>query len=56
MRDYVERYEQVYDKIAANPLAHPLWSGPVLREIEGERRKKLPADKLQQRQAGAIAV
>ncbi len=51
VRDYVERYEQVYDKIAANPLAHPLWSGPLLDEIEGERRKKLPADKLQQRQA-----
>jgi len=51
VRDYVERYEQVYDRIAANPLPHPAWAGPVLDEIEGERRKKLPAAKLQERQA-----
>ena len=51
VRDYVERYESVYDKIAANPLPHPGWSGPVLNEIESERRKKLAAEKLQERQA-----
>ena len=51
VRDYVERYEQVYDRIAANPLPHPAWAGPVLDEIEGERRKKLPAAQLQERQA-----
>lgn len=51
VRDYVERYESVYDKIAANPLPHPPWSGTVLPGIEAERRQKLAADKLQQRQA-----
>ena len=51
VRDYVERYEQVYDRIAANPLPHPSWAGPVLDDIEAERRKKLPAAKLQERQA-----
>jgi 3-hydroxyacyl-CoA dehydrogenase len=51
VRDYVERYEQVYEKIAGNPLPHPEWRGAVLREIEAERRKKLPAEKLQDRQA-----
>ena len=51
VRDYVERYEQVYDRIAAHPLPHPAWAGPVLDGIEGERRKKLPAAKLQERQA-----
>lgn len=50
-RDYVERYEQVYDKIAANPLPHPQWGGGVLKKIEDERRKKLPATQLQERQA-----
>jgi 3-hydroxyacyl-CoA dehydrogenase len=51
VRDYVERYESVYDKIAANPLPHPKWSGAVLPGIEAERRQKLAADKLQERQA-----
>ena len=51
VRDYVERYEQVYQRIAANPLIHPEWGGPVLDAIEADRRKKLPAAKLQERQA-----
>jgi L-gulonate 3-dehydrogenase len=51
VRDYVERYEQVYRRIAANPLAHPEWGGPVLDAIDADRRKKLPAAKLQERQA-----
>src|SRR5579863_8149958 len=51
VRDYVERYEQVYQRIAANPLAHPEWNGPVLDAIEEDRRKKLPAGKLPERQA-----
>ena len=51
VRDYVERYEQVYRKIAATALPRPDWQGPFLDGIESERRKKLPADKLQERQA-----
>jgi L-gulonate 3-dehydrogenase len=51
VRDYVERYEQVYERIAANPLPHPHWAGAVLNDIEAECRKKLPAGKLQERQA-----
>jgi len=51
VRDYVERYQQVYDRIAAGPLPHPDWGGAVLDGIESERRKKLPADRLQERQA-----
>ena len=51
VRDYVERYEQVYRKIAANPLPDPPWSGPILDDIEAERRKKLAADRMQDRQA-----
>jgi hypothetical protein len=30
---------------------HADWAGPVLDEIESERRKRLPHDKLQHRQA-----
>ena len=51
VRDYVERYESVYDKIAGNPLPHPQWSGAVLPGIEAERRQKLAAEQLQERQA-----
>lgn len=51
VRDYVERYEQVYQSIAASPLAHPEWGGPVLDAIEADRRKKLATAKLQERQA-----
>jgi L-gulonate 3-dehydrogenase len=51
VRDYVERYEQVYQRIAANPLPHPEWGGAVLDAIEVDRRKKLSAGKLQERQA-----
>jgi hypothetical protein len=51
VRDYVERYESVYDKILENWLPHPAWSGAVLQGIESDRRQKLPADKLQERQA-----
>jgi 3-hydroxyacyl-CoA dehydrogenase len=51
VRDYVERYEQVYDRVAASALPHPAWSGPVLNRIESDRRKRLPADQLQERQA-----
>jgi len=51
VRDYVRRYEQVYQKIAATALPRPDWQGSFLDGIEAERRKKLPADKLQKRQA-----
>jgi L-gulonate 3-dehydrogenase len=27
------------------------WSGPVMDEVEGERRKRLPVDKLVERQS-----
>ncbi|HEY8253923.1 MAG TPA: 3-hydroxyacyl-CoA dehydrogenase [Rhizomicrobium sp.] len=51
IRDYVQRYEQVYRKIADTALPRPDWQGPFLDGIESERRKRLPADKLQERQA-----
>jgi L-gulonate 3-dehydrogenase len=51
VRDYVQRYEQVYRKIADTALPRPDWQGSFLDGIEAERRKRLPADKLQERQA-----
>jgi 3-hydroxyacyl-CoA dehydrogenase len=51
VRDYVERYEHVYERVAATALPHPPWRGPVLNQIESDRRKLLPAGKLQARQA-----
>lgn len=51
VRDYVQRYEDVYRKIAASALPHPPWNGPVLDVIESERRNALSADNLQDRQA-----
>ncbi|HET7086348.1 MAG TPA: 3-hydroxyacyl-CoA dehydrogenase [Rhizomicrobium sp.] len=51
VRDYVERYESIYIRLNPSMREHADWAGPVLDQIEAERRKRLPADKLQQRQA-----
>jgi L-gulonate 3-dehydrogenase len=51
VRDYVERYEQVYRRIFAAPQQHSEWAGSLLDKIEADRRKLLSADKLQDRQA-----
>ncbi len=51
VRDYVERYESIYQRLNPSMQEHPSWAGPVLEVIESERRKRLPSDKLQQRQA-----
>jgi L-gulonate 3-dehydrogenase len=51
VRDYVERYESIYRRLNPSMQEHADWAGPVLDEIEAERRKRLPSDKLQQRQA-----
>lgn len=51
VRDYVERYESIYKRLHAEMQTRADWAGPVLKEIEAERRKHLPAGKLQDRQA-----
>jgi 3-hydroxyacyl-CoA dehydrogenase len=51
VRDYVERYESIYQRLNPSMQEHADWAGPVLDVIETERRKQLPSDKLQQRQA-----
>ncbi len=51
VRDYVERYESIYQRLHPSMRERADWGGPVLKEIEAERRKRLPATELQTRQA-----
>lgn len=50
VRDYVERYESIYDNIHPSMCRRAQWGGKVLDEIEADRRKVLPEDKLGERQ------
>lgn len=51
VRDYVERYGGLYKHLHSTMQKRADWNGPVLDTIEAERRKRLPAAKLQERQA-----
>jgi 3-hydroxyacyl-CoA dehydrogenase len=50
VRDYVERYEGIYREIWPSTQRRIAWSGPVLDQIEAERRQLLAADDLADRQ------
>jgi 3-hydroxyacyl-CoA dehydrogenase len=50
VRDYVERYESIYVKIQPSQQRRVDWNGPVIEEIERDRRAHLPADQLAARQ------
>ena len=51
VRDYCQRYEQIYIRLQASMQRRADWNGPVLETIAADRRKALPEDKLQERQA-----
>jgi L-gulonate 3-dehydrogenase len=51
VRDYAERYQQIYSRIFPSVQWRADWTGPVMDRIETERRRLLPAGKLQERQA-----
>ncbi len=51
VRDYADRYQQVYARIFPSTQWRADWSGRVMDAIEADRRKALPADKLVERQA-----
>ena len=51
VRDYCQRYEQIYKRLYPSTQTRADWNGPVLDVIEAERRKALPADRLQAHQA-----
>lgn len=50
VRDYAERYQGLYEGIFPSMQRRVDWAGPVMRTIEGERRERLPAEALQERQ------
>jgi len=50
VRDYAERYQGIYERIFPSQQRRVDWSGEVMDQVEGERRKKLPASKLAKRQ------
>ena len=49
IRDYVERYQDIYVRLFPSMQRRADWLGPVLDAAEAERRKKLPAAKLGER-------
>ncbi|WP_414474869.1 3-hydroxyacyl-CoA dehydrogenase [Microvirga sp. M2] len=50
IRDYAERYQQIYARIFPSAQWRADWTGPVMEDIEAERRRQLPADRLAERQ------
>ena len=50
VRDYVERYQEIYVRLFPSMQRRVDWSGSVLKAVEGARRAQLPADKLVARQ------
>ena len=51
VRDYAERYQGIYSGIFGSSQWRADWSGPVMDKVESERRERLAADKLEERQA-----
>lgn len=50
VRDYAERYQGIYANIFPQMQHRIDWTGEVMTTVETDRRKRLPADQLQQRQ------
>ena len=50
VRDYVERYQGIYENIAPSQRRRVDWAGPVLDTVERDRRGRLPEDQLNARQ------
>jgi L-gulonate 3-dehydrogenase len=51
VRDYVVRYQQIYERLFRSMQRRVDWAGPVLGAVESERRTRLPEADLQKRQA-----
>ena len=51
VRDYADRYQGIYSGIFQSTQWRADWSGPVMDKVESERRKRLAADELGERQA-----
>jgi L-gulonate 3-dehydrogenase len=50
VRDYVERYQGIYENLFGQMQRRVDWAGPVLETVEADRRRRLPAEKLGERQ------
>jgi 3-hydroxyacyl-CoA dehydrogenase len=50
VRDYVERYQGIYEKIQPSQQRRVDWAGAVMDQVEADRRKLLPAGNLGDRQ------
>src|ERR1700761_8050812 len=51
VRDYADRYQGIYSNIFGSSQWRADWSGPVMDKVESERRERLAADQLGERQA-----
>jgi L-gulonate 3-dehydrogenase len=51
VRDYADRYQGIYSGIFPSTQWRVDWSGPVMEKVESERRERLAADRLSERQA-----
>jgi L-gulonate 3-dehydrogenase len=51
VRDYADRYQGIYSGIFSSTQWRVDWSGPVMEKVESERRERLAADRLGERQA-----
>ena len=50
VRDYVVRYQQLYERLFPSMQRRVDWAGPVLEGVEQARRERLPAEGLAARQ------
>ena len=46
VRDYAQRYQQIYQRLFPSMQRRVDWAGPVIEQIEQERRAALPAEAL----------
>ncbi len=51
VRDYIDRYDGLYDNLFKQMQRRVDWTGPLCDAIEAERRERLPVEALQDRQA-----
>jgi L-gulonate 3-dehydrogenase len=51
VRDYAERYQKLYEGLFPSMQRRVDWVGPVMSIVEDERRRRVPADKLVERQS-----
>ncbi|MGH6796812.1 MAG: 3-hydroxyacyl-CoA dehydrogenase [Roseiarcus sp.] len=51
VRDYADRYQGIYSGVFRSSQWRVDWNGPVMDIVESERRKRLAADRLGDRQA-----